>query len=175
MAIVVFDTSVLLLAIHPEAAPPIDPETGKPMEYARQRVDYLVRELQKTHSKVVIPSPALSELLVHAGLAVNEYVAMLNQAPFRIDSFDTRAAIECAETIRKYGSKGTGKENTRTKVKFDRQIMAIAQVCRAEAIYSDDSDIYRYAQNTGISVVRSYELDLDPADRQHQLDLDAGR
>jgi len=175
MAVVVFDTSVLLLAIHPDSAPPLDPQTGQPLEYARERVDYLVRELQKDHSKVVIPSPALSELLVHAGSAVSEYVARLNQAPFRIDNFDTRAAIECAEAIRKYGSKGTGKENTRAKVKFDRQIVAIAQVCRAETIYSDDRDIYRYAQKAGIKVVRSYELDLDPDNRQHKLNFDAGR
>jgi len=42
MAVVAFDTSVLLLAIHPDAAPPADPETGKPLEHAKQRVDYLI-------------------------------------------------------------------------------------------------------------------------------------
>lgn len=171
MAVVVFDTSVLLLAIHPEAAPPTDPETKKPLEHAKQRVDYLIRKLQKNRSKVVIPAPALSELLVHAGSAVNEYVTKLNQTPFSVAPFDTRAAIECAEAISKFGLKGKGQGNSRAKVKFDRQIMAIAQVSRAETIYSDDADIYNYAQKAGIKVVRSYELEMDPDDRQHKLDL----
>lgn len=172
MGVVVFDTSVLLLVIHPGAAPPADPETKKPLTFPKQRVDYLIRKLQKTRSKVIIPAPALSELLVHAGSAVNDYVTKLNHTPFIVVPFDTRAAIECAEAIRKLGLKGKGQGNSRAKVKFDRQIVAIAQVARAETIYSDDSDIYKYAQKAGIKVVRSYELEMDPDDRQCKLDLD---
>lgn len=173
MAIVVFDTSVLLLAIHPDAAPPADPETKVPLEHAKQRVDYLIRKLQKNRSKVVIPAPALSELLVHAGSAVNSYVSKLQQTPFSVAPFDTRAAIECADAVRKYGVKGKGPNNTRAKIKFDRQIVAIAQVARAETIYSDDADIYAYGSKAGIKVVRSFELEMDPDDRQHKLDLES--
>lgn len=171
MAVVVFDTSVLLLAIHPDTLPPVDPETQEPLEYAKQRVDYLIRKLQKVRTKVVIPSPALSELLVHAGSAVNDYVQKLQQTPFSVASFDTRAAIECAQAVRKYGIKGKGLNNTRAKIKFDRQIVAIAQVAGAEAIYSDDADIHSYGKQVGIKVIRSHELDMDPDDRQHELDL----
>lgn len=135
-------------------------------------MDYLIRKLQKNRSRVVIPAPALSALLVHAGPAVNEYVAKLNQTPFSVAPFDTRAAIECAEAIRKFGLKGKGQGNSRAKVKFDRQIVAIAQVVRAETIYSDDADIHNYAQKAGIKVVRSHELEVDPEDRQCKLDLD---
>lgn len=173
MAAVVFDTSILLLAIHPDAKPPTDPATSQPLEHAKQRVDYLIRTLSKAKSKVVIPSPALSELLVHAGPAVNDYVAKLQQSPFLVAPFDTRAAIECAQAVRKYGIKGKGQANPRAKVKFDRQIVAIAQVASAEVIYSDDADIFKYGQQAGIKVVRSYELNLDPDDRQHKLDLEA--
>lgn len=173
MAAVVFDTSVLLLAIHPDAKPPTDPATNQPLEHAKQRVDYLIRTLSKAKSKVVIPSPALSELLVHAGTAVNDYVAKLQQAPFVVASFDTRAAVECAQAVRKYGIKGKGQANPRAKIKFDRQIVAIAQVAGVETIYSDDSDIFNYGKQAGIKVVRSYELGLDPDDRQQKLDLEA--
>ena len=173
MAIVVFDTSVLLLAIHPDAAPPVDPETKVPLEHAKQRVDYLIRKLQKNRSKVVIPAPALSELLVHAGSAANSYVSKLQQTPFNVAPFDTRAAIECADAVHKYGVKGKGPNNTRAKIKFDRQIVAIAQVARAETIYSDDADIYSYGSKAGIKVIRSYELEMDPDDRQHKLDLES--
>lgn len=172
MAAVVFDTSVLLLAIHPDASPPSDPETQQPLEHAKQRIDYLIRKLHKARTKVVIPSPALSELLVHAGTAVNDYVQKLQQTPFSVVPFDTRAAIECAQTIRKYGIKGKGQNNPRAKIKFDRQIVAIAQVAGADTIYSDDADIYSYGKQAGIKVVRSHELELDPEDRQHKLDLE---
>ena len=91
MAAVVFDNSVLLLAIHPDAFPPSDPDTEQPLEHAKQRVDFLIRQLQKSRTKVVIPAPALSELLVHAGTAVNDYVQKLQQAPFSVAPFDTRA------------------------------------------------------------------------------------
>lgn len=172
MAAVVFDTSVLLLAIHPDASPPSDPETQEPLEHAKQRIDYLIRKLHKARSKVVIPSPALSELLVHAGAAVNDYVQKLQQTPFSVAPFDTRAAIECAQAVRKYGIKGKGQNNPRAKIKFDRQIVAIAQVAGADTIYSDDADIYSYGKQVGIKVVRSHELELDPEDRQHKLDLE---
>jgi len=174
MAAVVFDTSVLLLAIHPDARPSTDPDTKQPLEHAKQRVDYLIRKLSKAKSKVVIPSPALSELLVHAGTAVNDYVAKLQQTPFSVASFDTRAAIECAHAVRKYGIKGKGQTNPRAKIKFDRQIVAIAQVAGADTIYSDDSDIFNYGSQAGIKVIRSYELELDPDERQQKLDLEAG-
>jgi len=170
VTVVAFDTSILLLTIHPEAGCPTDPKTGKALEYAKQRVDYLIRKLEENHSKVVIPAPALSELLVHAGAATNEYVDRLSKPPFSIAHFDARAAIECAEAIRKQGIRGKG-QNTRAKLKFDRQIVAIAKVCRAETLYSDDRDIYGYAKDAGIAVVRSYELELDPADRQHEIDF----
>lgn len=71
---VLFDTSILLLAMHPDASPPIDPATQQAVEHAKQRVDYLIRKLSKAHKKVVIPSTVLSDILVHAGKSSNEYV-----------------------------------------------------------------------------------------------------
>jgi hypothetical protein len=171
MAAVVFDTSTLILAVNPDAKHPIDPATKKPLEHAKQRVDYLIRILSKRKVSVIIPSPSLCELLSHAGAAVNEYVTNFRRSPFLITPFDMRAAIECAQAIRKYGIKGKNPGNPRAKIKFDRQIVAIAQVTNAETIYSDDSDIFKYGQEVGIKVVRSFELDIDPDDRQHILDF----
>lgn len=168
---VLFDTSTLLLAIYPDASPPIDPATQQPLDHAKQRVEYLIRKLHKARTRVIIPSPVLTEMLIYAGSATNEYVLNLQQPPFRIAAFDTRAAIECAETLHRFGMKNKASGATRNKVKFDRQIVAIAQVERVEAIYSDDDDIYKYGAQAGIKVIRSYELELDPEDRQHKLDL----
>lgn len=171
MTVVVFDTSVLLLSLYPAALPPIDPATQKPLEHAKQRVDFLIRTLSKAKAKVIVPTPALSELLFNAGGAVNDYVQQLQQAPFSVAPFDTRAAIECMQAIKRFGMKGKSANNPRAKIKFDRQIVAIAQVAKAEIIYSDDSDIFTYGNQAGITVVRSYDLELDPADRQGKLDL----
>jgi predicted nucleic acid-binding protein len=171
MAAVVFDTSLLLLAVHPEANPPNDPETDKPLEYARQRVDYLIRTISKKKTTVIIPSPVLCELLFRSGKAVNEYVKKLHRSPFLIVPFETRAAIECAQSLRKYGIRSSDKVSPRAKIKFDRQIVAIAQVANAETIYSDDEDIFKYGKQVDIKVVRSFELELDPDDRQSNFDF----
>lgn len=169
MGVVLFDTSVLLLAIHPTALPPVDPATGAPLTHAKQRVDYLIAKLSKARAKVIVPTPTLSEVLVHAGAAANDYVAALQQNPFQIASFGTRAAIECADSVRTYGLKTKG--STRAKVKFDRQIVAIAKAEGVDTIYSDDVDIYKYGKQAGITVIRSYELERDPATAQHTLNL----
>ena len=169
---VLFDTCTLLLALQPDAKPPLDPDTEQPLEHAKQRVEYLIKKLSKAKAKVVIPAPVLSEVLVHAGDAANDYILILQQSPFRVAPFDTRAAIECADAISKFGLKAKGKENTRAKIKFDRQIVAIAKVEQVETIYSDDQHIYTIAKQVGLKVVRSFELELDPDDRQGKLVLD---
>ncbi len=172
MAVVVFDSSVLLLLIHPATAAPLDPQTGKPLENAMQRVDYLIETLSKTRSKAIIPSPVLTEVLIHAGEAMSEYISRLRQPPFKVEPFDSRAAIECAEAIRKYGLKKKQKDDPpRVKVKFDRQIVSIAQVVKADTIYADDTDIFKYGEQCQIPVVRSWELQENPLLKQKQLDL----
>jgi hypothetical protein len=168
---VVFDTSIIVLTLNPDAKPPQDPTTHAPLENAKQRVDYLVRVLSKKKSKIVIPAPALCEALIYANGAINDYIKRLHQAPFLVHPFDSRAAIECAQYLRKHGLKSKDPGNTRTKIKFDWQIMSIAQVSGAKTVYSDDGGIFRYGQKAGIPVVRSFELELDPNDRQLDLAL----
>ena len=169
---VLFDTSTLLLALQPDAKAPLDPATEEPLEHAKQRVEYLIKKLSKARARVIIPAPVLSEVLVHAGDAANDYILILQQSPFRVAPFDTRAAIECADSIAKFGLKSKGRENTRAKVKFDRQIVAIAKVEQVDTIFSDDQHIYAIAKHSGLKVVRSFELELDPDDRQGKLALE---
>ena len=65
---VVFDASIMLLSIRPDdVSPPIDPSTNLPVEYAKERIDGLIEQLDKEKTKIIIPAPALSELLVRAG------------------------------------------------------------------------------------------------------------
>lgn len=166
---VLFDTSTLLLALDPGARPPLDPTTGQPIDHAKQRVEYLIRALSKARAKVLIPAPVLAEVLVHAGSAANGYVQMLQQSPFRVAPFDTRAAIEWATGMARAGGAPKRKAAPWAKVKFDHQIVAIAQVEEVETIYSDDGDISALAKRVGLNVVRSFELPLDPDDKQLPL------
>jgi hypothetical protein len=112
---------------------------------------------------------------VRAGAAGPEYLEILNRsARFMIADFDQRAAVEVAAATREAidsGDKRGGLTSPWAKIKFDRQIIAIAMVAGATTIYSDDGDIARFAKGTGIAVVRIQDLPLPPEDAQMPLSL----
>ena len=175
---VVFDTSVLLLVLDPSAKPPTDPATGQPLERAAARIEHLVDTLTKASTKIIIPTPVLSEVLVLAGEAVSKYLQHLNGlSVFRIAPFDQKAAIEAALAHRDAMGRGghrfgtASPDTTRTKIKFDRQIVAIAKVEGARMIYSDDQHVVGYARRAGLEACRTSDLDLPPEDPQKSMDL----
>lgn len=93
---------------------------------------------------------------------------------FRIESFDTRAAIEVAAMTRSAidsKAKRGASDSTWAKIKYDRQIVAIAKVNQANLIYSDDRDIRAIATQAGIAVVGLADLQLPPESAQHELPL----
>jgi len=173
---VVFDATTLLCLLDPEAKAPTDPETGKPVAHVKERIEFLVRELERAKEKIIVPTPALSELLVRAGDAGPEYLDILGKAAtFKIVDFDQRAAVEVAAATREAldtGSKKGGSESSWAKIKFDRQIIAIAKVEGASTIYSDDGDIVRFSKNSAITVVGVSDLSLPPQEAQQTLPLD---
>jgi hypothetical protein len=88
--------------------------------------------------------------------------------------FDEMAAIELAAiefAARGAGDKRGGASATWAKVKFDRQIVAIAKVNHARRIYSDDQDIVKFAQRAGLEVISTWQLPL-PAAKQEKLFTD---
>ena len=138
----VFDATALLLFLEPEARAPIDPRTNTPVTDAKQRFDFLIARLEARRETIVIPTPALSEVLVHAGDAGPQYLEILNGTRcFRVVPFDQRAAVELAAMTRDAigaGDLRAGTEATRAKLKFDRQIIAITRTEGQTTIYSDD-------------------------------------
>jgi hypothetical protein len=172
---VVFDATTLLYLFDPEAKAPTDPETGNPVTRVKERIEFLVSDLEKRKEKIVVPTPALSELLVRAGDAGPEYLDILGKtASFKIVDFDQRAAVEVAAATREAidtGGKKGGSQSSWAKIKFDRQIIAIAKVEGASTIYSDDGDIVRFSKNSGITVVCVKDLPLPPEDAQRSLPL----
>ena len=175
---VVFDSSILLLILNPDAKAPVDPATGKTVEKAAERIEYLIKNLTARKEKVIIPTPALSEVLVHADDARDPYLDKLeNNAVFRIAPFDQKAAIEAALNIKDAIQRGghrvdaANPDATKTKIKFDRQIMAIAKVEKAHTVYSDDEDLHKYADRAGLEACRTADLDLPPRYPQGTLGL----
>jgi hypothetical protein len=145
--IAVFDASVLVFLFSEDASAPIDPSTDSPVQMCQSRVTHLLAELQKSKTKIIIPAPALAEVLVYAGTAAPEWLRIVSTSKhFRVAPFDELAAVEFAAN-QAARSKGVSKEAgpTRRKAKFDDQIYAIAAVERADVIYSDDADIRKLA------------------------------
>jgi hypothetical protein len=172
---VVFDTSLLLLLINPLAPPPPGPDGTANKEAARARINHLLDTLDQDGATVLLPTPALSELLIRSPLAASEIVESLTrQRSMVIAGFDTRAAIECGLLLsQRYGF---GKRRrpkgmpaaAKTKVKFDHQIVAIARVAGAIAIYSDDEGVRTLAKFAGIPTYGVWDL---PPPPPTQLDL----
>lgn len=71
---VVFDATTLLFVLDPEAKVPTDPKTGEAVTSVNERIVLLVNELERRKEKIIVPTPALSELLVRAGTAGPEYL-----------------------------------------------------------------------------------------------------
>ena len=165
---VVFDASLLMLIL--------DDNAKASLPNARERVEYLINCLSKEGERIVIPTPALSECLVHAGPAGPGYLAILGKrAVFRIASFDERAAVEAAFrtwAARQRGQpKGGSPEIAKAKIKFDRQIVAIAKVEGATAVYADDGNVIAYAREAGMEGYLLADLPEPPEDPQHALPL----
>lgn len=171
---VVLDATTFMLFLRPDSGCPVDSKTKQPVERVKDRIDLLVKELDKAKAKIVVPTPALSEALVRAGAAASQQIIdNLNKSSiFRIEPFDTRAAIEVAAMTRAAidgGDKRDGVQSPWQKVKYDRQIVAIAKVVQATAIYSDDDGVHTFADKVGIKAIRICDLPLPPESRQPDM------
>lgn len=160
---VVFDATMMLLFMRPDVNAPPDPKTGLPVENAEARISALIEDLEKQKTKIIIPTPALSELLVRAGDDTPSLISIIQKnSVFRIAPFDTLAAIEVSAMTRQAidngGKRGGAGDSTWAKVKYDRQIIAIAKVHRATIIYSDDNHIHSHCKDTSINVIRLADI-----------------
>jgi predicted nucleic acid-binding protein len=171
--IVAFDTNVLVYFFDEQAKAPIDAATGASVSNCKDRLDFLIATLQRDNAKIVIPTPALGELLVKARGAAQEWLVILNKSRhFRIAGFDERAAIEFAATQAQRIASGQKNEGaTRAKAKFDDQIIAIAAVEGATIIYSDDPDIKKLAGGR-FEIIGIADLPLPPSDAQRRFEFD---
>jgi predicted nucleic acid-binding protein len=165
--IVAFDASVLVYLFDERAPAPIDQGTGVPVADAQGRLNHLVATLADAKAKIIIPTPALAEVLVNARDAAPAWLAELHRnRHFRIVGFDERAAIEYA--VRQAERRSSPREVSRAKAKFDDQILAIAAVENAETLYSDDAGLARSAP-AKLNVLGIADLPRPPVDPQPNL------
>ena len=164
----VFDSTTLIFFLEDRANAPIDTKTSRPVESAKARIELLINELSARSETIVVPTPVLSEVLVHAGNSAQDYLDILRSTHvFRIADFDQLAAIELATMTRDAilsGDLRAGTDTTRAKLKFDRQIIAIAKSLNESTIYSDDKDIAILSEPFKIKTIRIGDLPMPEGD-----------
>ena len=168
--IVAFDASTLIYLFDDQASAPTDPNSGMQVDRCRDRIEYLIDKLAKAKAKIIIPTPSLAEVLVRAQEGAPERLRILKSSKhFKIVPFDERAAVEFAATQTFRQTIGTkSPSSSRTKAKFDDQIVAIAAVEGVKEIYSDDSDIAKLA-GARMKVIGMSDLPLPPEDQQTDI------
>lgn len=172
---VVFDTNLAIMLVRPDAMAAKD-TNGVMVSHAKERVDGLLAQLAADKTKIVIPTPVLAEMLVRSD--EDERAALIarfaRSASFRVAAFDERAAMELADIEKKAidgGDKRGGVQGPWTKIRFDRQIVAIARVAGADTIYTDDGNLAKHAFNRGIKAIGIGSLDIPASLAQASLDL----
>jgi hypothetical protein len=164
---IAIDACCLSLLINPFGNAPTDPTTNLPVSDIADRYAHFLDQIAKQHNVLLIPAPALAEALIIAGPAGPAFVQMIAKSAYiKVGPFDELAAIELAHLTQAALASPTGKKGGSTqswqKVKYDRQVIAIANVYGAGTIYSDDQGIQHFAKLAGISVVQTCEMPLPP-------------
>lgn len=167
---VVFDAS--FLAALTDETTPVRAVAGGTTEDTRDRLAYLIERLDDGGADVVIPTPALAEVLAVATRDPSATLATLDgQARFRVVPFDQRAATECGIRMRE-GLRGRGaSEKGRVAVKFDAMILAVALVEQATVIYTDDDGLRRHSMAAGLEAVGFDDLPARPTPPQGELPI----
>lgn len=165
---VVFDANFLIYFLDPRIQGGIG---------SNPRIDHLVATIQKSGERIAVPTPALSELLVRAGDAGPRYLDIIARSRyFRVAEFGERAAVEAAaltrDAISKGGKRGATPGAEWAKVKFDRQIVAIARVVGATAIYTNDGQLAVHAIAAGMDAIELAALPDPPIQPQIEMQLD---
>lgn len=172
------DETFLSLIFYPDAIPPDDPITHKPIVRLNERIEFLVEGWHAAREEIIVPTPVITEFLYLARDRASDYLSELeNNSIFKAADFDKLAAVELAALHNKFAPtkskrkrRSKGKDETWAKINFDRQIVAICKTKGVKTIYSDDDGLRTFAKRNGIEVVGTWELPEPPADAQMTLD-----
>jgi predicted nucleic acid-binding protein len=167
--IVAFDNTFLTLVLNPNSQPGINPATGTIVSHFRQRIEALIDKLSNEKHHIIIPTPCLAESLIRAQDIQKIFETISAFSAIRFAPFDVKSAIELAEITQNAKAQGLPTVGTKTEVKFDRQIVAVAKANGAKTFYTDDSSQSNFAATAGLSVKHSWDLDLPPEYAQRDI------
>uniref|UniRef100_UPI00345B3E3D PIN domain-containing protein n=1 Tax=Halomonas sp. TaxID=1486246 RepID=UPI00345B3E3D len=148
-----------------------DPETGKMVERASARANALVEMIDQRNGVVIIPAPVLAEYLI--GISQDAYQAQLDLmnsfSCIEISPFDDMSAIECALLVDEQEHKVLDPNATKAKLRFDRQILAIALANGADELWTHDKGLFFKAKASGVTTKSLAKI--APLPDQKSLDL----
>lgn len=175
--IALFDTGFLYVLFDANAKIP-PARDMKPIARGRERVEYLVHSLTEARStKVILPAPALSEFMLLAHEDWAGYLALIRKTSvFQIAGFDVPESVELVEHWFRHGDGKRlryGTQQTWAKLKYDRQIVAIAKTNRVDLVYSTDNDIHKLCMEAGIKSMGIEDLPMPPP-QQMELPVEDG-
>lgn len=172
------DATFLPYLLGHASIPPINPSTNLAVDGLQARIDLLVETLDSDNETILIPQPAFSEFLVLADKDGQKYITRIEKSPlYRWGDFDLRAAVELAALRRTSLKSMSNRElkrqtpaETKAKVSFDRQIVAISKANGAHTIYSDDDGVRRFAERHGLRVVGTWQLPYPKIEAQRNFE-----
>jgi predicted nucleic acid-binding protein len=168
--IVAIDTNILIYFLEKDAPAPKDPNSGLVVEKGHERIAQLVTDIERLKGRIIVPTPVLAEVLVEAGSAAGEWLAIMKKATvFKIAEFDERSAFEFS-LIHKQSLKTRMPNTEKRRIKFDDQIFAIAKVNNASILYSDDNKI-KARSTDNLRIIGLSEMPLPKSASQLSLDF----
>lgn len=172
---IALDATTLSILLNPKARLPVDPATNLPIDLGRERILGFIAQAEKERRKFVIPTPATAELLTAIGPTSADYIRIVNRkAVFEVRSFDEVAAVELAFLNRDIFASLDAKNGLEPwqKMKFDRQILAIAKVAGCEKIMTEDGGLANRARLCDIEPISIAELPIPDSAKQGELKLE---
>jgi hypothetical protein len=120
---------------------------------------HLVKSLSERRVKVGLPTPVIAEYLIGVGADKQSHFAQLqSSAPFLPLPFDEKAAIEHACIT----EPDVKPDETKAKLRFDRQVIAISKAHGADRLYTADGNQAEFAKGCGLPAVLMHEIPLPP-------------
>ena len=156
--IVGVDTSFLLHLFAPQGTVgvPLD-ANGQLVTMAKERVTGLVEDLEKLGATIIVSTPAMSELMIRSGVQAGQaWLSIMSKSRvFKVVPFDVKSAIEVAMMAGHAVEGEDGKDpdqGTYAKLKYDRQIVAVAHTEGSTVFYTDDRRQANMAMRLGMTV-----------------------
>ena len=163
---IVVDAVFLVLMIDPESTQ----DNGR-----AGKVKHFVEGLSKTNTVVMIPSPAIAELVAGRAQKIEEVVETLRRLKgFIVQPFDEVIAIETGERIAFHQASLKPHDRAthwRVTMKYDAMIAATAIVRGASELYTDDANLGKYLTGSSVTLRLIDDLPSPPEDPQQRFNI----